>query len=191
MAGSNRRALRTLWSPFNANAAVVVVFVCSTLAVFFPLVGLGFGLWNGYIFPVPPGQPLFDYLDTLGLASVFGLATAVWYGRWKASKIREVAEQADGGDHTGAARRLSEVTGGDLGWAMEAVRAYLRERQGVPPEGELPEDVRQLADAGDPLRAAMRLGELTGLEPDEALARIEAYLVGRAQTAEPERRASG
>jgi hypothetical protein len=179
MSEPNKRALRALWSPFNANATFVIVFVCSTLAVFFPLVGVGIGLWNAYVIPVPEGEPLIDYGYTFGIAALFGLAAAGWYYQHLAAKIRAVAEQADRGDHIGAVRRLSSATQGDPSWAMAAVQAYLRERQGVPPDGTLPEEVRQLADRGDTLEAARRLGELTGLEADESLARIEAYLAAR------------
>jgi hypothetical protein len=185
MSEPNKRALSALWSPFNANATFVIVFVCSTLAVFFPLVGLGFGLWNGYVVPVPAGEPLFDYGTTLGIAALFGLAAAGWYYRHLAAKIRAVAEQADSGDHIGAVRRLSTATNSDPSWAMAAVEAYVRERQRVPEDGALSEEVRQLADEGHTLRAARRLGELTGLEADESLSRIEAYLAGRAKTGEP------
>lgn len=133
MPENNEDALRALWSSFEANATFVVMFVSSTLAGFFPLVGLGFGLWNIYVFPVPPGEPLFDYANTLGIAALFGLATACWYHRHLSAKIRAVAEQADRGDAKGAARRL---------------------------------------------------GELTRLQADESLARIEAYLAGRARIGE-------
>jgi hypothetical protein len=179
MSEPNKRALRALWSPFNANSTFVVVFVCSTLAVFFPLVGLGFGLWNGYVVPAPAGEPLFDYVDTLGIAALLGLAAAGWHRQHLATTIQAVAEQADSGDQIGAVRQLSTATNRDLTWAMAAVQEYVRERQGAPPDGALAEEVRRLADEGDALRAAKRLGELTGLEADESLARIEAYLAER------------
>jgi hypothetical protein len=121
-----------------------------------------------------------------GLACAAGVAAAVCF-EWRLRvAVRRAAERADGGDELGAVRQLADVTGHGLEWSAAATRSYLDERAaGLPAEDELPEVVRQLADAGEQLRAAERLRELSGLGLEEAVRRVEAYLVERAQHGGP------
>jgi hypothetical protein len=139
-----------------------------------------------YVSAVLPGRP-----DRLGLAGTLGLAAAAGLGaaaalEWRLWRgVRAAAERAAAGDQIGAVRQLDEVTGHGLEHSAAAVRAYLDARAAAPPAAELPAEVRQLADGGEPLRAVERLRELSGCGMEEALRRVESYLAGPAADAEP------
>jgi hypothetical protein len=132
-----------------------------------------------------PGEPV-DLRWVAGVACAAGLAAAVCFEWRLRAGVRRAAELAAAGDQLGAVRQLADVTGHGLEWSAAATRSYLDERAaGLPVEDELPEVVRRLADAGEQLRAAERLRELSGVGLEQAVRRVEAYLAERARHTEP------
>lgn len=128
-----------------------------------------------------PSEPA-DLRWVAGLACAAGVAAAACFEWSLRAGVRRAAERAAAGDQLGAVRQLSEVTGHGLEWSAAATRSYLGERAaGLPAEDELHEEVRRMADAGEQLRAAERLRELSGVGLEEAMRRVEAYLAERAQ----------
>jgi hypothetical protein len=165
-------------------AACVLIFTAGFFFLFWAL-----DSWTSlYVSTLLPGprEPV-DLRWVSGLACVAGTAAAVLFEWNLRARVRRAAERAEAGDQIGAVRQLAEATGHGLEWSAAAVQAFLRERPAASPDGgELPEEVRRLAVAGEQLRAVARLRDLSGAGVEEAMRRVEVYLAERAKTAEPE-----
>src|SRR4029077_229993 len=105
-----------------------------------------------------------------GLAWAAGTAAAVLFEWNLRARVRRAAERAEAGDQIGAVRQLAEATGHGLEGSAAAVKAFLGERPAASHDGgELPEEVRRLADAVEQLRAVARLHGLSGVGIEEAM----------------------
>src|SRR5262245_28425675 len=179
------RARHQLQPKGPAVVRFAVLFLAATHLSCLVFWGLGL-LANLSLSMLPGSQEPIDLLWVFGLACAAGAGGAALFEWGLRTGVRRAAERAEAGDQIGAARQLAEATGHGLEWAAAAVQSYLDERRAASPDGgELPEEVRRLADAGEQLRAVARLRELSGAGAEEAMRRVEAYLAERAKTAEP------
>ncbi len=179
------RARHHLQPKGPAAARFAALFLGATPLFFLVFWGLGL-LANLSLSFLPGWQEPVDLRWVFGLACAAGAGGAALFEWGLRTGVRRAAERAEAGDPVGAARQLAEATGHGPEWSAAAVRSYLGERGAAPPDGGgLPGEVRRLADAGEQLRAVARLRELSGAGAEEAMRRVEAYLAGRAKTAEP------
>jgi hypothetical protein len=178
-----RRHLQPKGPAVLRYAACGLVFTAGFFLLFWAL-GTFASLYVRTLLPGPT-EPV-DLRWVAGLACAAGVAAAVCFEWHLRAGVRRAAERAAAGDQLGAVRQLAEATGHGLEWSAAATRSYLDERAGGLPAGdELPEVVRRLVDAGEQLRAAERLRELSGAGLEEAVRRVEAYLAERAKHAAP------
>ena len=169
-----------------AVARFAVLFLGATPLFFLVFWGLGL-LADLSLSMLPGSQEPIDLRWVFGLACAAGAGGAALFEWGLRTGVRRAAKRAEAGDPIGAARQLADVTGHGLEWSAAAVQSYLDERRAAPPDGgELPEEVRRLADAGAQLRAVGRLRELSGEGAEEAMRRVEAYLAERGKTAAPD-----
>jgi hypothetical protein len=179
------RARHQLQPKGPAVVRFAALFLGVTPLLFLLIWGLGL-LANLSLSMLPGSQEPVDLRWVFGLACAAGAVGAALFERGLRTGVRRAAAKAEAGDQIGAARQLAEATGHGLEWSAAAVQSYLDERRAASPEGgELPEEVRRLADAGEQLRAVARLRELSGAGAEEAMRRVEAYLAERAKTAAP------
>jgi hypothetical protein len=178
--GANR-ARHQLRPKGPAALRVAAVFLGATPLLFLAFWGLGL-LANLSLSMLPGSQEPVDLRWVFGLACAGGAMGAALFEWGLRTGVRRAAEMAEAGDQIGAARQLAEVTGHGLEWSAAAVQSYLDERPAASPGvGELPEEVRRLAAAGDQLRAVARLRELSGAGAEEAIRHVEAFLAERAK----------